>query len=161
MDYKRAIVFGSVFGVALLADQLLKLEILRQLSAVGELVFLKVIKIKFFANPGIAFGIPLGGTWLVVFLILVFLILLFLYVKYLRADGWVSVFGLALVLGGAVGNIIDRIRLGYVVDYVSISVLPIFNLADIFIIIGILIMIWRILLLDEKNKILPNENNIV
>jgi len=157
MDYKRAIVFGSVFGGALLIDQLLKLEILRQLSAAGELVFLHVVKIKFFANPGIAFGIPLGGSWLVVFLILVFLVLLFLYVKYLRTDGWVSVLGLALVLGGAVGNIVDRIRLGYVVDYVAISVLPIFNLADIFIITGILIMIWRILLLDEEsqNKTLP------
>jgi signal peptidase II len=150
MNLKRAIIFGSVFGVALIADQLLKLEILRQLSAVGELFFLRIIKIRFFANTGVAFGIPLGGWWLVVFLVLVFLVLLYLYMKYLRSDKLVAVVALALVLGGAVGNIIDRIRLGYVVDYVAISILPVFNLADVFIIAGILIMVWRILLLDEK-----------
>ena len=64
-------------------------------------------------------------------------------------------FGLGLVLGGAIGNIIDRVRLGYVVDYADLHIgewrpFLIFNLADAAITIGVLILLARALLLRDK-----------
>jgi len=52
---------------------------------------------------------------------------------------------LALVLGGAAGNVIDRLRLGYVVDFIDVRVWPVFNLADSAITIGVGLLVWRAL----------------
>ena len=54
-------------------------------------------------------------------------------------------YGMILVLGGALGNLIDRIRLGYVVDFVDLRVWPVFNLADSAITIGIALLVWGML----------------
>ncbi|EKD49754.1 MAG: hypothetical protein ACD_63C00057G0003 [uncultured bacterium] len=107
--------------------------------------------IHVFPNKGIAFGIPVGGALLYVFLVVVFVILLVLYIKYLRNDKVISVAALGMVIGGALGNIVDRIRFGYVVDYVDFHVFPIFNLADLFIVIGILILVWRMVFENKDN----------
>ncbi|HEY8418108.1 MAG TPA: signal peptidase II, partial [Limnochordales bacterium] len=55
-------------------------------------------------------------------------------------------FGLALGLGGAVGNLIDRVGRGAVVDFIDILVLPVFNVADTAIVAGVVILIWYVLL---------------
>ena len=57
---------------------------------------------------------------------------------------------LSLILGGAVGNLIDRIWLGYVVDFIDIRIFPVFNLADIFINIGVICFIIDIF--NSKNE---------
>ncbi|MFC1721938.1 signal peptidase II [Patescibacteria group bacterium] len=160
MKFGRWLVLGIVAAIALAIDQLVKFTVLDKLSQTGEFYWLNIFNIRFFPNEGVAFGIPLKGPWLVTFLIVVFVILLSLYLKYLRQDKLISVIALGLVLGGAVGNIADRIQLGFVVDYVGIWILPVFNLADIFIILGVLLMIWRIMVLDHHNAqdpVLPEE----
>lgn len=146
------LIFAGVFAAALTVDQLTKTIMLRELSTTGEFSIWNVVNIHFFPNVGVAFGIPLKGSWLIVFLVIVFLVLLLLYLRYLRSDRVISLIGLAFVLGGAIGNIVDRVRLGFVVDYVAISILPVFNLADVFIIVGVFIMIWRILVIDNNNQ---------
>jgi len=149
----RVIIFSTVGLVALAIDQLSKYLIMQKLSLSGEFYAVgNIFRIHFYPNSGVAFGIPLKGPLLVIFLVAVFLILLGLYWRYLRSDSLVSVIALALVLGGALGNIIDRLRLGYVIDFVGLWILPVFNLADVFIIIGVLILVWRILIIDGTNR---------
>ncbi len=59
---------------------------------------------------------------------------------------------IAMVIGGGLGNLIDRIKTGYVVDYLDIHIIPIFNLADIFICVGCgLLFIYLIFIDGEKN----------
>ncbi|MFO7807571.1 MAG: signal peptidase II [Candidatus Moraniibacteriota bacterium] len=90
-------------------------------------------------NPFLSWGIPLEGLlfwlgWILAFLGLVFLILNFSY-------NW----SLFLVLAGAVSNFIDRIFLGCVVDYLKVGAFPIFNLADVFIVGGVLFFVFKLI----------------
>ena len=72
-----------------------------------------------------------------------------------------DVFGLGLILGGAVGNILDRIRFGHVVDFADLHFggfrpFLVFNVADAAITIGVLILLLRALLVREKPKAMPH-----
>jgi signal peptidase II len=70
--------------------------------------------------------------------------LLYAYHRFQRRELLVSA-ALSLALGGAVGNLIDRLRFGYVVDFFDVRVWPIFNVADSAITIGILLLAWHFL----------------
>ena len=80
-----------------------------------------------------------------------------------RHERW-SATGLALVIGGAIGNVIDRLRLGYVVDYADLHFgdfrpFMIFNVADACISIGVLLLVARALLLGEKAPSAPSASS--
>ncbi|MGM0212766.1 signal peptidase II [Enterococcus sp. AZ109] len=72
--------------------------------------------------------------------------------KHLHESKWLT-FGLSLFLAGAVGNFIDRLRLGYVVDMIQLDFInfPIFNIADMALVVGVA-MIFIYILLDERDK---------
>lgn len=57
-------------------------------------------------------------------------------------------YSLSLIVGGAIGNLIDRVRLGYVVDYFDFRIWPIFNIADISIVIGAVLLSYYLIFLD-------------
>ncbi|EKD92705.1 MAG: hypothetical protein ACD_28C00358G0003 [uncultured bacterium] len=92
-------------------------------------------------NPGIAFSLPLGGPWLLVFSLLMiagFTAYSVLELDLRRASVKIAV---VLILGGALGNTIDRWRFGIVRDFIDIGPWPVFNLADMGIVIGLLLLI--------------------
>ncbi len=148
---RAAAVFGIVFSIVLAADQLIKYWLLDKLSVVGEFsLWGGRLTVHLFPNAGIAFGIPIGGIWLVVLLSGVVALLLFLYFKYLRSDFPWSPLALGLVLGGAASNnLIDRLRFGYVIDYLDFHWFPVFNLADAAIVAGVIILLARIIFWSE------------
>ncbi|MEA2682674.1 MAG: signal peptidase [Chloroflexota bacterium] len=95
-------------------------------------------------NTGISFSIArsYGGV------VFVFDIIAILFIAYLarrapKDEPWLRV-GLGLVLGGAVGNVIDRILAGSVTDFIDFRIWPVFNLADMGITVGALIIAWRL-----------------
>ncbi len=150
---KRIWLFALVLSVSLATDQLIKYFLYQKLSSKGEFsVITNFLDFSLYKNEGVAFGIPLTGPILVAFLAIVFVTLLILYLKYLKSDKVVSLIALGLVLGGAVGNIIDRIRLGFVIDYVNFGFFPVFNLADVCIVVGVFILIWRVLVVEKAQK---------
>ncbi|MCT4606416.1 MAG: signal peptidase II [Marinisporobacter sp.] len=57
-------------------------------------------------------------------------------------------YSLSLIVGGAIGNLIDRVRLGYVVDYFDFRIWPVFNIADISIVIGAVLLSYYLIFLD-------------
>lgn len=147
---RRITWFFLMAAVVVGMDQITKHLAMQKLSVVGEFSLIPgLFEAKFYQNNGIAFGIPLSGVWLIIFLSAVFVTLLVLFWKYLRQDNFVSVFALALVLGGALGNIIDRLRFGYVVDFISWWNMSVFNLADVAIVFGVLLLVYRIILLEN------------
>jgi len=92
-------------------------------------------------NEGIAFGIEINRSVVMILtLVMLFLILKFMK-KELNMKKNISKAAAVLVIGGAVGNFIDRLINGSVIDFISIKYWPTFNLADMFIVAGVLIVI--------------------
>ncbi|MBO0903674.1 signal peptidase II [Jiella sp. MQZ13P-4] len=135
--------------VAVVLDQLVKAVVVATMplgSAIEVLPFLALFHAR---NTGIAFSMfaGLGDVGLSLLAAAVLAVVLFLWIK-TPASRRLTHFGLAIIVGGAIGNLIDRTRLGYVVDYVYFHTpafdFAVFNLADAFISVGAVII-----LLDE------------
>ncbi|MFT4305100.1 MAG: signal peptidase II [Candidatus Woesearchaeota archaeon] len=89
-------------------------------------------------NTGAAFGIFKEQTTLILFLSIMIIGALIYFIPQIEKENYL---GYSLLLGGAIGNLIDRIFLGYVRDFISIWIWPVFNIADIAISIGIILII--------------------
>ncbi len=97
-------------------------------------------RLTYVHNDGAAFGLDLGGRW--AFVVVTIAVTLFIVFSYSRAERrLLPRWALALVLGGALGNLVDRIRLGEVIDFLQFGVggvyWPIFNIADIGVSVGV------------------------
>lgn len=108
------------------------------------------LNITYVRNTGAAWSILDNNTWIVTVISLLIIIGIICYVYRNRVSKKILKIGYGLILGGAIGNFIDRIVYGYVIDFIDIDIFgwnyPIFNLADMFIVVGvILVMIdaWR------------------
>jgi signal peptidase II len=125
----------SLFVV--LVDQQTKAAMLETLSFGQSVpVLLPLLRFTLHRNTGIAFGLLSGANALVGLLsVLAALFLVFYHRGRWVRDRWVRV-GLGLVIGGALGNLLDRARFGYVVDFIELPYWPIFNLADACIVVG-------------------------
>lgn len=113
-------------------------------------VIREVFHITYILNPGAAFGILENKTW---FFIAVALALLagvaYLYPR-MPANQPMVKLGAGLLVGGAIGNLIDRVRIGYVVDFFDFRIWPIFNVADICIVCGVACLAYYLLLIPDE-----------
>ena len=140
MSKLRAIVIVIIL-VAM--DQATKLAAVSYLLPVGSIPLVPgVFHLTYTTNTGAAFGLFQGGRWFFVALTLVVVgSIVYYYVKlpHTREYSWVRL-TLILICGGALGNFIDRLLKGYVVDFLHVALIrfPIFNFADIFLVIGTL-----------------------
>lgn len=128
--------FGPAFDVLLL-DQLTKWLVLKYLEK-PILLIPNFLSFELHTNTGIAFSIAVPQK-LVIYLTYI-LLFLGIYIAHRELDTTkktTNIF-LGLALGGALGNLIDRIFRGYVVDFISLWIVPVFNIADMALMIGIL-----------------------
>ncbi len=113
-------------------------------------VIREIFHITYILNPGAAFGILENKTW---FFIAVALVLLagvaYLYPR-MPANQPVVKLGAGLLVGGAIGNLIDRVRIGYVIDFFDFRIWPIFNVADICIVCGVACLAYYLLMTPEE-----------
>ncbi|MCL2617416.1 MAG: signal peptidase II [Defluviitaleaceae bacterium] len=129
--------------VALLVimDQATKLAAVNYLRPVGSLALVPgVFHLTYATNDGAAFGLFSGGRWFFVAVtVAVVAALAYYFVKlpHTREYSWVRL-TLVLICGGALGNFIDRLMKGYVVDFLHVTFInfPVFNLADVFLVVG-------------------------
>ncbi len=135
-------------------DQLIKLWAINSLMPIGSINAISgILDLTYVENYGAAFGIFKGQTWLLVGMtsIVLLIIAYLLFKNYFKSR--MAMFSLVLILAGGVGNLIDRIRLGYVVDYLDIGPIfsyPVFNFADCCVVIGTIIFSIYIILFEEK-----------
>ena len=103
---------------------------------------LLILTIEYIRNYGAAFNI-LSGSRLFLSLISIISTIILMYFIFIREDKRINKYGLSFIVAGSIGNGVDRIFYGYVIDFIKIKFVdfPVFNIADIAINIGILIMI--------------------
>ncbi|HCW31953.1 MAG: lipoprotein signal peptidase, signal peptidase II [Candidatus Peregrinibacteria bacterium GW2011_GWE2_39_6] len=94
-------------------------------------------------NEGIAFGLPLGGPLLIVVSLVLMIGLLVFAFKMFDWRKYTIIYGLGLIIGGAVGNTLDRILGGVVRDFISIGFWPTFNIADAAIVCGVVLLLHQ------------------
>ena len=101
-----------------------------------------VFHLTFIYNKGAAFGLLENKQWFFILIAITLIVAAYLLRAELREAKAVTQYGVALLLGGAIGNLIDRIILGKVVDFFDFMIWPIFNIADITICIGVGLILW-------------------
>lgn len=110
------------------------------------------ISVTHVINPGAAFGLfpDQGGLFVVIAIVVVVAILA--YYRYLPSHNWLVRFSLGLQLGGALGNLADRLQYGYVIDFIDFKIWPVFNLADVAIVTGVGILAYFLMQESEKGS---------
>jgi signal peptidase II len=132
---------GVLAAVVLAADQIAKAAIEAQLVPGEEVDVLGPLGLTLSHNRGVAFGLAGGaGAPLVLVTVAALGVVGYLFARNPTRPGmWVAA---GLLAGGAIGNLVDRVRAGAVTDYVDLSPWPPFNLADVAITLGVLILVF-------------------
>ena len=145
-----SLMFLGLLTASLIAcDQLIKHWAGSVLKPVGSIMLIPgLIKLTYVENFGAAFGMLQGKRWILIWFTGAFLALIAFLLATNRIQKNIERFSAALILAGGAGNLADRIRQGYVVDYLDINELfsyPMFNLADCCVVVGAaLILIWTV-----------------
>ena len=151
---------GLIFGIAFAADQVTK-YIVRQnsleLSEKPLRLLGNVLKITYVENPGMAFGIRVDNVLLFMVLSVLASLGILLYLFTHRNEGMAVKGSLALILGGAFGNLIDRLIYKKVADFIDIGFGNLrwwtFNVADMAVVIGMVILFVSVFLQDKRQKL--------
>ncbi|WP_246566761.1 signal peptidase II [Tissierella simiarum] len=129
-------------------DQVSKLAAIRHLKGnVPYVIIENFFQLNYVENFGAAFGILQHKK--ILFIIITSLVVICISLFLIRNQHALNRFmkvALGMLLGGAIGNLIDRIRLGYVVDFISVKLInkydfPVFNVADVFIVVGTVLIV--------------------
>ena len=144
--------FLAVAAAAVGADQLTK-QIVGRTLVLGENVdILGPFTIHHVQNSGIAFGLFASRTSLVIAVTGVAVgLMLWFFAHQGRRHPALPV-ALGLVLGGSIANLVDRVRLGHVTDFLDLAAWPAFNLADTFIVVGVAILFGALVLADRPHR---------
>lgn len=142
------VLFVTFFAVVL--DQLTKILVKSNFVLYDSIKILgDFFRFTYIENPGMAFGIRFAGPWFFTLFSSIASIAILVFLYRIRHERFLSRFSLALVLGGAVGNLIDRFLYGRVVDFLDFGLgayrFPVFNVADICVSVGMVILIFLVL----------------
>jgi signal peptidase II len=144
----------AVAGIAVAIDQVTKALAAGALGRAADShrfeVLGSLLAFEYIENTGAAFGVLEGrGVILTLIAGAIVAALVWTYVRAGRTSPVLAV-SLGLLIGGALGNIIDRVRLGYVVDFVAVGIWPKFNAADSAVTIGVLMLAWTMARDDKR-----------
>jgi signal peptidase II len=134
-----------LLAIATLAvDQLTKWLIVNHLE-VGQSIYpvpalSGIFGITYVTNTGVAFGLFKEAGTLFIFLAVIVISVLVVSARRLPKEQWLVRVALGLMVGGAIGNLIDRLRLGYVVDFFDFKFWPVFNVGDSAIVVGVVLL---------------------
>jgi signal peptidase II len=152
----------SVFSLAvavlvILADQGSKILVAQRMS-IGQSVSVlgDFFRLTFIRNAGGAFGIFLGGGWFYLAASVMAIVLIYFYFRRMPSGHAWSRISLAMILAGALGNLLDRLRFGAVTDFLDFGIgrlrWPIFNLADAAVTVGVAAFVLTILLKKVEDR---------
>lgn len=140
----------SICVLEIIIDQIVKLLIMTKMK-VNEIITIipNFFRLYYLRNDGAAFSSFSGKKYLLIMVGMIVFFILVNYIKKNKITNKLEILSLGMIMGGLVGNLIDRLLYGYVIDYLSFTFLgysfAIFNIADIGIVIGTIIYIIFIL----------------
>lgn len=156
-----------IFVTALvLLEQLTKIVILMNREKLPITVINNIFMLSYVENSGVAFGIKVGSIWsfIVINIVILGIIIKFMYSQLQELNNKTIIL-LSLVLAGGISNLIDRVFRGYVVDFLDITPIinfPVFNFADIMIVVAVFIfgvMMIKNIMKDGKKGNRDEKNN--
>ena len=109
-----------------------------------------IFHITYIENPGAAFGMFANQRMIFILAALLVIVAVCAAYRRLMEESRTVRWGVALLLGGAVGNLIDRVRTGRVIDFLDFRIWPVFNIADVGICIGVALLIYTMAFEREK-----------
>jgi signal peptidase II len=146
------LVLVLVAGAAVVADQLTKQLVGRTLTLGDSVDIVGPFSIHHVQNSGIAFGLFGSRTSLVIGVTAIAVAAMLLFFARSGRRHPVLPVALGLVLGGSIANLVDRVRLGHVTDFLDLVAWPAFNLADTFIVVGVAILFGALVLGDRSHR---------
>lgn len=134
-----------------LFDMLSKIVVINYLELEESVKIInKFLYLTYVRNTGAAWSILSNNTYIVLSISLMIIIGIIWYIMRNKIDNIFEKIAYSLILGGAIGNFVNRLIYGYVIDFIDIKIFgydyPIFNLADVFIVAGVILLImysWR------------------
>lgn len=148
-------IYELIIAILIGLDQLSKYWVLNYLQEIGSIpVIQNVFHLTYVENRGAAFGMFQNNQMIFVVVAIVASIfgLYYLHTKKMHLIGKV---GIMLIISGAIGNLIDRVRLGFVVDYFDFRIIweYVFNVADVFVVVGTAMLCIYILFFEGKEQV--------
>src|SRR5579862_1358905 len=143
---------AAIALAAVAADQLTKHIVTSQLSLDDGIHVVGPLWIHHVQNSGIAFGLFASATSVVIVLTTVAVAWMLVFFARSGARHPALPVALGLLIGGSVSNLVDRVRLGYVTDFLDLRWWPAFNLADASIVIGVAVLLGSLLLSDRSQR---------
>lgn len=147
--------------ILLCIDQISKLLVVNLLTKTDSITIIKnFFYLTYINNDGAAFSILVGKRILLILIAVLVIVMLIRYIKKNNIQNKLELVSISLIIGGSLGNLMDRIVRGYVIDFLDFKIFnynfPIFNLADTFIVIGVFLLLLKEIRkennLDSRNK---------
>ncbi len=164
-SWLKVVWLAVISVICIVLDQLTKYFCVKNI-ALGDSVTVipGVLDFTYIQNRGAAFGSLTGARWVFMIASVVMIVIITCYIISSRNTmSYPAVITLSLIVGGGVGNMIDRIALGYVVDFIDVKFLPfwkwIFNIADSFVCVGAFLLV--IIFIVEEIKVKKEKDNDV
>ena len=146
------LLWSLLAGIIIILDQLTKYLVVENIGKTQVVTLIpKVLDLVYVKNTGAAFSIFENHTWILGTISVVFCVAIVIYMLINKPKHKLSLISAGLLLGGALGNGIDRVIRHYVVDFIELTLFtfPVFNLADIAITVGALLIIVYTILYDK------------
>lgn len=143
----KYILISSITLIIILIDQITKFLINANFQLNQSFPLIKnILHLTYIQNFGAGFGILQNQQWILIFVSLFVIGVIYYYIDRIKEKEILLQVLVGFVLGGTIGNLIDRLIYGFVIDFLDFRIWPVFNIADSFVtigVIGLIIYLWR------------------
>lgn len=148
-DVKKRLIYSVAIALIIILDQLTKWLSVKFLMPIDTLPLIKdVLHLTYVENRGAAFGMLANHRWVFITVSTVTIILLGIYLYLGKAENRIYETGITMIIAGGIGNMIDRLALGYVIDFIDFRLIDfaVFNGADSFVCVGAGVLILALVI---------------
>lgn len=143
-----------IAGLVVVIDQVIKYFVAMYLPQAGVVTAIPhLLDLNYVENPGVAFGMFENMRWIFVALTSVIIVILLYIIIFKKIKSKIFLISSALIIGGGIGNLIDRVLYGYVIDYLQLSFFsPVCNFADYAVTVGTVLLVIYLLFMSDSSK---------